>query len=298
MPFQKACIAKHSRRHFLGSTAASLGSAAALPAMAQERKETIAGPYDFSDPYDCLAAYTKTRGRLDGSVGIFHYVAHVYGVPDGQVTQLMYRREGVSQHRMTIRKDRTIDCQIIECNYVQNAVTGAIVDDFFDNPLTGNLVPVHHQPPIPGPLVRINPTGGFRPNVTWEPPAAFVNIVEPPLFGEGRVFFNDDLLMYNPQPEGSLPTENPRSDELQWTQLTTFSASTVDVQNPELMSAKSFAFVTADIPWAKWLGMDKLRGNILTRYLAEKINDIEEIPKWLRQRIDTDHPNFFSDPGI
>ena len=74
MPFQKACIAKHSRRHFLSSTAASLGSATALPAMAQgrkekkrrdkERKETITGPYDFSDPYDCLAAYTKTRGRM------------------------------------------------------------------------------------------------------------------------------------------------------------------------------------------------------------------------------------------
>ncbi|MBT4740370.1 MAG: DUF1838 family protein [Rhodospirillaceae bacterium] len=258
----------------------------------------LAGPYDFTDPYDWLTAYAKVRGRLDGGVGLYHYVAHVYGIPDGGVAQLMFRREGVSQHRMTVRDDRTIDLRYVECNYTQHPETGALIDEFYDNPITGKLVPVRHQKPVLGPLIRINPTGGFNPDIEWEPPAAFVNKVGPPLFGEGRVFFNDDILMFRPGTADQMPTGNPRSGNVQLTEMITFSADMRDVQNPELMSAKSFAHIAADTPWSDWLDMDDVPGHMMMRYLAEKTETPEGIPSWLRKRIDKDYPKFFTDPGI
>lgn len=299
MPHLPETLRRHSRRRFISAAAAGVGLSAVGPAFGQDRKDgPLTGPYDFSNPYDWLAAYAKIRGRLDGGVGMFHYVSHVYGVPDGQGAQLMFRREGVSQHRMTIRDDRTIDLQYVECNYTQNAVTGAVIDDLYDNPFTGKLVPVRHQPPVPGPLVRINPTGGFNPDIEWEPPAAFVNPVGPPLFGEGRIFFNNDILMYRPGSSEPLPSGNPRAGDLQLTELITFSANTNDVQNPELMSAKSFAFIAADVPWLGWLEMGDVPGHLFMRYLAEKTNSIEDIPNWLKRRIGEDHPDFFTEPGI
>ena len=135
MPFPLA------RRRFLTTTSTTMVAAGAWigPAFGQDRKDgPLTGPYDFSNPYDWLAAYAKVRGRLDGGVGMYHYVSHIYGVPDGQVAQLMFRREGVSQHRMTIREDRTVDLQYVECNYTQHPVTGAVINDFYDNPLTGD----------------------------------------------------------------------------------------------------------------------------------------------------------------
>ncbi|MGB1876519.1 MAG: hypothetical protein ACPHGY_06280, partial [Rhodospirillaceae bacterium] len=95
-----------TRRRLLTSASSAVVSAGALSSgvMAQNKQESpLAGPYDFTDPYDWLTAYAKVRGRLDGSVGLYHYVAHVYGIPDGDIAQLMFRREGVSQHRMTVR---------------------------------------------------------------------------------------------------------------------------------------------------------------------------------------------------
>lgn len=275
------------RRRFLSRTSATLGTAMfGRSVFAQETPESsLTGPYDFNNPYDWLTAYAKVRGRLDGGVGLYHYVAHVYGVPEGGVAQLMFKREGVSQHRMTVREDRTVDLRYVECNYTQHPETGALIDEFYDNPITGKLVPVQHQAPVPGPLVRINPTGGFTPDIEWEEPAAYVNTVGPPLFGEGRVFFNDDILMYRP---------NGR----QLTELITFSSDIRDIQNPELMSAKSFAIIAADTPWSRWLDMDDVPGHLFMRYLAEKVETTEEIPSWLRLQIDKDHPTFFTEPGI
>lgn len=274
-----------ARRHFLASAAAGAG-VLSHGALAQDKKDSpMTGPYNFTNPYDWLTAYAKVRGRLDGGIGLYHYVAHVYGIPDGGVAQLMFRREGVSQHRMTVREDRTIDLRYIECNYTQHPETGALIDGFYDNPITGKLIPVQHQKPVPGPLVRINPTGGFNPDIEWEAPAAFVNKVGPPLFGEGRVFFNDDILMFRP-------------GGVQLTEMITFSADIRDVQNPELMSAKSFANIAANTPWSGWLDMDDVPGHMMMRYLAEKTETPEGVPSWLRTRIEKDYPDFFTDPGI
>ncbi len=290
-----------TRRRLLTSASSAVVSAGALSSgvMAQNKQESpLAGPYDFTDPYDWLTAYAKVRGRLDGGVGLYHYVAHVYGIPDGDIAQLMFRREGVSQHRMTVRDDRTIDLRYVECNYTQHPTTGALIEDFYDNPITGKLVPIQHQRPVPGPLVRINPTGGFNPDIDWEAPAAFVNKVGPPLFGEGRIFFNDDILMFRPAGAESMLTGNPRRGDVQLTEMITFSADTREVQNPELLSAKSFAHIAADAPWPDWLDMDDIPGHMMMRYLAEKTETPEGIPSWLRKRIDKDYPKFFTDPGI
>lgn len=276
-----------NRRRFLTGTSTLFGSALmGRKVVAQDTPESpLTGPYDFSNPYDWLTAYAKVRGRLDGGVGLYHYIAHIYGVPDDGVAQLMFRREGVSQHRMTVREDRTVDLRYVECNYTQHPETGALIDEFYDNPLTGKLLPVQHQPPVSGPLVRVNPTGGFTPEMEWEEPSALVNTVTPPLFGKGRVFFNHDILLYRP-------------GESQLTELITFSSDIRDIQNPELTSAKSFAIISANTPWPTWLDMGDLPGHLMMRYLAEKVETIEEIPSWLRLQIDKDHPNFFTEPGI
>jgi len=289
-----------SRRHFLSSgLAATAGSGLANSTLAQDRQDgPLAGPYDFTNPYDWLAAFAKVRGRLDGGVGLYHYVSHIYGVPEGGASKLMFRREGVSQHRMTVREDRTIDLQYVECNYTQHPETGALLDEFYDNPITGTLVPVRHQRPVPGPVTRIGPTGGTTPDITWDSPAVFVNRVGPPLFGEGRMFFNDDIVIYRPASDEPLPSGNPRSVDLRMTELITFSADIRDVQNPELLSAKSFAFIAADVPWSGWLEMDDVPGHMFMRYLAEKVQSVEDIPTWLTKRINADHPEFFSNPGI
>ncbi|MGY8963971.1 MAG: DUF1838 family protein [Rhodospirillales bacterium] len=287
-----------ARRQFLASAAAGAG-VLSHGALAQDKKGgPMTGPYKFTNPYDCLTAYAKVRGRLDGGISLYHYVADVYGIPDRGIAQLMFRLEGVSQHRMTVREDRTIDLRYVECNYTQHPETGALIDEFYDNPITGKLVPVQHRKPAPGPLVRINPTGGFNPDIEWEAPAIFVNKLGPPLFGGGRVFFNDDILMFRPGDAEPVTTGNPRRSDVQLTEMVTFSADVSDVQNPELISAKSFAHITNDTPWSGWLDMDDVPGHMMMRYLAEKMETPEDVPSWLRTRIKKDYPSFFTNPGI
>ena len=61
-----------NRRHILGALLAAPGAGV----LSDIGTAFAAGtghnaPFDFSDPYDGLAAYAKVRGRLDGGLSAF-----------------------------------------------------------------------------------------------------------------------------------------------------------------------------------------------------------------------------------
>jgi len=256
------------------------------------------GPYDFTNSYDSLAAYAKMRGRLDGGIGIFHYLTHCYGLPDGKSSRLMFRQEGVSLQRVTVREDQNLEIQHIEVSYIQHADTGAVMD-WYDNPYTGMLVKVSHTKPTPSPRMVMTPVGGYNPDVDWELPSLIQSKIGAPLFtSDGRIFFSDDTILFM----GENVEKNARVidhiGDLSITQLITLESSARQVQDPELTSAKSVAIISSVMPWGGWLKMTTVPGHMILRCLAEKLDDQAEVPHWLARRIDNDFPNFFTEPLI
>src|SRR5262245_18988193 len=94
-----------SRRSFGALTAGAF----ALP-----RPSLAADAYDLTKPLDQLAAYVKARASLDGAPCWYHYQADTFGIPDGGPAEPLFRREGVSVHKMTFNADRSVNLRYTE----------------------------------------------------------------------------------------------------------------------------------------------------------------------------------------
>jgi len=300
-----------TRRSLLTTAIACSSFVSWQEAFAQDRKERTrarlkdqnnngpnAGPYDFTNSYDSLAAYAKMRGRLDGGLGIFHYLTHCYGLPDGEASKLMFRQEGVSLQRVTVREDKNLEIQHTEISYTQHADTAAVMD-WYDNPYTGMLVKVAHTKPKPSPRMVVTPVSGYNPDVDWDFPSLMQSKISAPLFtADGRIFFSDDTILFMGENVEQSARVIDHIGDLAITQLMTLESSAQLVQDPALTSAKSVAIISSVMPWSGWLNMATVPGQMILRCLAEKVDDRTEVPHWLARRIDNDFPDFFSNPVI
>src|SRR5689334_1234740 len=91
--------------------------AAGAFAMPTATSAADAPAFDLSKPLDQLAAYVKARASLDGAPCYYHYQADCFGIPDGGPAEPLFRREGVSVHKMTFNADRSVNLRYTECNY-------------------------------------------------------------------------------------------------------------------------------------------------------------------------------------
>ena len=255
-------------------------------------------PYDFADPYDGLAAYTKVRARLDGARVAFWYTSHAIGQPVGAAPKLLFAHEGISFHRIRILPDRTLEAVFADCSYVLDPQTREVIDAF-DNPYTKAINKPRHQQPMVAPKLNITPGQSVNATFTFPPAVTRDMRVRAPIISGDAVWFNDDILFFKPAglEEDDLPAFLPQGAMAQ-TELVTYRARLSDVQNPALVSAPATFSITAFIPWSRWLEMSGEPGGILTRHMGRKLASLDEVPQWLRRRLDDEFPGYLTDPGF
>ena len=255
-------------------------------------------PYDFADPYDGLAAYAKVRARLDGARAAFWYTSHAIGQPAGAAPELLFAREGISFQRVRIRPDRTLEAVFADCSYVLDPQTREVIEAFV-NPYTKAVNKPRHQQPMVAPMLRITPEQAINTAFTFPPAVTRDMRVRAPIVSGDTVWFNDDILFFKPAglEEEDLPAFLPQGAMAQ-TELVTYRARLSDVQNPALVSAPATFSITAHIPWSRWLDMSGQPGGILTRHMGRKLASLDEVPLWLRRRLDDEFPGYLTNPGI
>lgn len=254
-------------------------------------------PYALSDPYDWLAAYAKTRARLDGGRAAFWYTSHSISQPENSPPQLLFVHEGVSFHQIRFLPDRSLEAVFSDCSYVLDPDTRKVMTSF-NNPYTKAVNQPHHQQAMVAPTLRITPEQAINTSFNF-PPAVFRDMrVRPPTVNGDTIWFNDDILFYKPAglDEEGLPDFLPEGAMAQ-TELVTYRAKLSDVQNPNLVSAPATISISANIPWSRWLDMGDRPGGIFTRYMGRKLDNLGEVPQWLRRRITRDYPDYLNSSG-
>lgn len=285
-----------SRRVFTQIAAATAIATQAQAASSQN------GPFNLDDPYERLLAYIKVRANLNGSPAYYHYHADYFGIPDGGAAKLMFKREGVSVHRMVAYDDRTVGMRYRECNYVLD-IDGKQADTL-TNVYTGAVVTPKPQVPGPGLKVIIGTEGVIDTGVKLTPPSSSTMLDMPPVIAGDRIWFTDDILLFRTAGDPSgFQLSTPRPGDNQLTEAITFEASLKDVQNPKLTSTPATAVIGAVAPWTPWLNMrtadgKDINGRMFMRYRCAKLKSPDELPKWLSARINQDHGNFLSDPKL
>ena len=249
-------------------------------------------PYELSDAYDQLAAYAKVRARLDGQRAAFWYTSHSLSQPTGSPPRLLFLHEGVSFQQVRFLPDRTLEAVFYDCSYVLDPETRRIIDSF-NNPYTNAVNKPRHQPAMVSPTLRITPEQAINTSFNF-PAGVFRDMrVRPPIVNGNTIWFNDDLLFFKPAglEEEGLPAFLPKGAMAQM-ELVTYRANLSDVQNSNLVSAPATLSITAKIPWSRWLEMGDRPGGILTRYMGRKLETLDEVPPWLRHRINSDYPDY------
>ena len=258
--------------------------------------------YNFHDAHDRIAAYVKVRASLDGKPRIYHYHADCFGIPDGGAPRLLFRREGMSVHRMMINADRSASLRYTECNYTLDN-EGAPIDTW-TNPFTNAVVPVKNQAPAAGQKVLITPEGVTNPGMTLNPPSSSALLFSPPVISGGRIWFTDDIMFFRTSADAAnFQMAMARPGDIQLTELITFEAALDDVQNPKLVSAPATATIGAVVPWMPWMGMKTADGNdipgrMMLRYRCRKLESATELPAWLSARVEKDYPGFIANPKL
>lgn len=289
-----------TRRRMAASVLVSAlaGTALVTSRPSHSASSTHNAPYDFSDPYDSLAAYAKVRARLDGKPAAYWYYSHGIAQPAGAPPKLLYAYEGVSFQQVRIREDRTLSAVFADCSYVLDPDTREVLDRF-TNPYTGAVNTPRHQAAMVSPALHITPEQAINTAFSW-PEGVFRDMrVRPPVISGDTIWFNDDVLFFKPANlEGdNLPAFLPKGEMAQ-TELVTYRALLSDVQNPDLVSAPATYAINANIPWKGWMEMGDRPGGILTRYIGRKLESIDEIPERLRARINQDYPDYLTNPGL
>jgi hypothetical protein len=276
-----------SRRAFATLAASAL---TARPALA-------ADAFDLTKPLDQLAAYVKARASLDGAACWYHYQADCFGIPDGGPAEPLFRREGVSVHKMTFNADRSVNLRYTECNYTLDNDAKPITT--WVNPFTKAEVPVRNQAPAAGTKALLTSTGARVPDVNLNPPSKWNLLFRPPMVSGDRIWFTDDIMLFRTSADAAnFQMSIARPGDLQLTEFVTFEASLAAIQNPALKSVPATASIAAVVPWMPWLGMQDIKGRMMLRYLARKVTSVAELPASLTARINADHPGFLANPKL
>jgi hypothetical protein len=291
-------ITRRQAGRFMGAALAAVGSAGTARASSISKN----APFDFKDPHDRIAAYVKVRASLDGTPRIYHYHADCFGIPDGGAPRLLFRREGLSVHRMVINADRTAGLRYTECNYTLDN-DGKPIESWI-NPFTNASMPVKNQAPSAGLKVLITPEGVTTPGVTLHPPSSSALLFSPPVVSGNRIWFTDDIMFFRTSADAAnFQMAMARPGDIQLTELITFESALDDVQNPKLASAPATATIGAVVPWMPWMGMKTtdgkdIPGRMMLRYRCAKIRSAADLPAWLSARVEKDYPGFIADPKL
>jgi hypothetical protein len=234
----------------------------------------------FASPTEEFHAFMKMKGAIRDEAWPLRYFGVIHAQsPDGS-TQPMIGFEGLEHARFIPQADGSFRMLESMVTYFTDLATGEYLSTFA-NPITGkrNEVVANY---VAGESYSFSPT-----SIT-------------PLFGE----YTD--------PGAGLGLNWYRSADRIWVQynrtypdqwwkpaseLVTFEALARDVMQPDVSGVEAaFSSITI-LPWFKWLDMSAVPGWILWHANGLKVRSIDQLPRRLRNRLETHHPQALLTPG-
>lgn len=280
-----------------------LAAAAALPvthvgfAVAANPKR---GNFDVSNPRDQLLAYAKMRTRLDDAFAIWHHSIDMFALIDGRVSEFLFKREGVSVHKSRVEVDGSLMVHYMASTYPVDG--GNVKDSVWTNPITDKQVKLRALAGSKGPVVRVTATGlngAKNAERDLAAPSAERYVIGTPQVLAGRISMSDDMLVYRTaEVQARIFTRAASAGDYAATELGTYEASLADVMNETLASAPASRSMVGVVPWAPDFGMGDLKGTLMVRHRALKMNSADELPGTLRDKAEKDTPGIFTAPKL
>lgn len=272
----------------------SLGAAASLAARASCAAGSGASGFVPSAPMD---VYAKIRCSLSDELVPFWYRGQAMVALQNDIPRPILGVEGFSYTRFSRNTDGSWLTKLIEVGYFTDLATGQVVDEIV-NRVTGlRIKPQHFISPVQA--FGVNVDGSVTSDHTLPPPSEFVGRVWQPLRQGTEIWVDEDMLAR--LPSDMLPPtirEPGPSRMLTLGSMTTYRSSVADVNNPRVARAPCTFHLQELASMPGWFGMGDVVGKQMWRLSGRKLPSIAEIPALLRVRIERDHPDFISKPGI
>ena len=239
----------------------------------------------LSTDLDPLHTFVRIRTFGTGKRAYWWYSGHVLGRLAGEPAVPMLSVVGASYSEITPAVDDGYIYDLVEAGYYGDPVTGEISDELA-NPLTGEPIKPEHYRSSQSLLFRSDLT--IWPNIENMPDGLeFTGRITPPDVKAGRVWMAEELFVKFLS-GGATRFANS---------LANFQATLADLQDPQQpFVAASMEYTTIN-SFRPWMGMKESLGTMSMRLNGVKLSDPGDIPDALTDRINRDHPGFWSEHG-
>lgn len=288
-------MSRFSRRTLISTIAALPFARTAMTADAPKR-----GGFNLANPRDQLLAYAKMRTRLDGTHAIWHHSIDMFALIDGQVSEFLFRREGVGIHKSRVETDGSLTVHYLASTYPVDS--GNVKGGVWTNHITGARVALRGLAGSKGPVVRVTATGlGGAKNAerNLAAPSTERYVIGTPMVLSRRISISDDMLVYRTAADQQrIFTRAASSNDYTATELGAYESNLADVMSDTLASAPASRAMVGVVPWAPDFGMGELKGTLMIRHRALKMNSADDLPGHLRDKAEKDTPGIFTVPKL
>lgn len=211
--------------------------------------------------------------------------------PDGELARSVLRVAAVSMTQAVPRGDGGYDWRLDEIGYYLD-LEGRQVLERWTNPWTGEALPPRHYRTPEHLVIRAD---GTLPRDPLPPGAEFRGEITELYTVGDRVTMTEDLYVSVPGTPG-----DPARPARRLASLGTFTASAAQLDSPRTRWVDcEFTYSTMN-SFAPWLGMGARAGVQNMRLVGSKFpaTRFGAIPRWLRRRIEQQHPTFFDLPKL
>lgn len=211
-----------------------------------------------------------------------------YGVINGEAKPMWGMWVFFVQRVVEHRQD-SFDVASLEAVYMTDLETGELLDTY-ENPYTGKTFPVPGR--LMGPETQTFLKDGSSVAATHLPG---LDIKRTHTLGPATVVANDVWLSFDSSAIVTRTTESG-PEQFRVNDLETFNAHINDVLDADMPSAPARATLHLISSWAGWLGMQDQPGSQVTRLLARKAFQFEDIASQVRALLKRTHPEIAKDP--
>lgn len=278
---------KLTRREALGGLGL-LAAAGTAPSLAQSQSTTPGTPGAGSVARSDLDRFVRLRGSPDGAPVMWVYAGVLLGKPEGQVARPLVRVHGVSFTQARRRPDAGYDWRLDEVGYYTDLSSDAVLESWV-NPFTGAAVrPAHYH----SPEYLVYSDQGVASGDPLPPGAELRGSITRLADVAGIAAMTEDLYVAvaaRPAAQGQAarPARALAS-------LGTYTALAADLDRPGTHWVDCQMSYGTMNSFAGWLGMEGTPGVQNMRLAGRKcrIADRDAVPRWLRERMHRDYPQF------
>ena len=290
-----------SRRGVLSSALAGAGLwVAGVPALAASEAAAVPSapppaplPLKQPVPQTALDSATLDKYIRLRSAPNFKPVFWLYGGvlllrPEGEVARPVVGVGGLSTTRAIPRGDGVYDWDLDEVGYYRDLQTGAVLDTWV-NPLTGQTVkPANYRSPE---KLQYRRDGVFTRDQS-PPGTEFQGCITTLAAVGGIIAMTEDL--YVSVPARPAADGKPARPAQTMASLGTFTCIASELERGHRGWVDAQLSYTTMNTFARWLGMAGMPGMQNMRLSGRKlpVSAVDQIPRWLRERINKDHPTY------